>query len=111
MGRSRENAGFVCAHCDVHVVSLTNGSYRNHCPACLYSRHVDVGPGDRASRCGGLMAPVRLLISGKGWRIVHRCLDCGLERPNRVAEATLQPDSIEALIALSLRGSMSKHLC
>ncbi len=27
MGRSRENAGFVCAHCGVRVVSLTNRGY------------------------------------------------------------------------------------
>lgn len=101
MARKTENEGFLCAHCGQPVLPLSNGSYRNHCPRCLHSVHVDRIPGDRASRCGGLMAPVGLRFSGaKGWQIVHRCKICGAIRPNRTAEFTAQPDSAEALARL-----------
>jgi len=63
------------------------GSHRNHCPYCLYSRHVDGNvPGDRASACGGLMAPIGAFTRPKGEHVVvHRCLTCGFERYNRIA--------------------------
>ncbi|MBR6751902.1 MAG: RNHCP domain-containing protein, partial [Alphaproteobacteria bacterium] len=37
---------FTCAHCGAEVFG--NG-YTNHCPKCLWSRHVDNNPGDRMS--------------------------------------------------------------
>ncbi len=78
---------FTCEHCGASVEPLENGSYRNHCPHCLYSKHVDSkGPGDRASTCGGLMAPVGLdQRSGKGFMIIHRCTRCIKELPNKAA--------------------------
>lgn len=100
MSRSDENTGFVCAQCGQRVQALTNGSYRNHCPSCLWSLHVDEAPGDRASPCGGLMEPIGLRKSRKHMQVVHRCLRCGVVRPNRVAERTAQPDSIAALVRL-----------
>lgn len=100
MGRSAENTGFVCAHCGDHVQPLTNGSYRNHCPTCLHSLHVDDVPGDRASTCGGLMEPIGLRKGRKWTQIEHRCLRCGAVRPNRIAERTVQPDCFEALLRL-----------
>jgi hypothetical protein len=49
------------------VLPLSTGSYRNHCPACLWSKHVDVQPGDRAATCRGLMRPDRVETRrGKG---------------------------------------------
>ena len=59
------NHGFTCAHCGAEVRPLANGSVRNHCPVCLYSLHVDVQPGDRASDCHGLLRPVGVEQSGK----------------------------------------------
>lgn len=104
MGRSAQNQRFVCENCGLLVKPLTNGSYRNHCPTCLYSKHVDVKPGDRASSCGGLMLPIGLdYRSGKGQVVVHRCRRCGFVRVNRVAENSVQPDDIDALILLSIR--------
>lgn len=99
------NNAFTCAHCGTQVGPLQNGSVRNHCPACLHSRHVDVQPGDRASDCGGLMAPVGIEQSGKkGWVIVHRCLTCGFTGRNRAAlDDPAQPDSWDAVVALSRR--------
>ncbi len=101
MGRRAENTGFVCAQCGETVLALTNGSYRNHCPTCLWSLHVDDVPGDRASACGGRMEPIGLRRSAKHLQVVHRCLRCGVVRPNRIAERTQQPDRLEALVLLS----------
>ena len=101
MGRKDENTGFVCEFCHAEVYPLVNGSYRNHCPRCLFSKHVDDSPGDRTSRCYGLMAPVGVRQkSGKGYQIVHRCQTCGVERVNRVAEDPNQPDDFSMVIRL-----------
>lgn len=99
MSRKQENSTFVCANCGRLVLPLTNGSYRNHCPFCLWSRHVDERPGDRSSRCGGLMEPVGVTYhSKKGYQLRHRCVKCGFERLNKVAENTVMPDDM-ALVA------------
>lgn len=97
------NVAFTCAHCGASVQPLTNGSIRNHCPACLHSRHVDEDPGDRASGCGGLLVPESVAWSGrKGWVVLHRCASCGAERRNRAAaDDPRQPDDFDVLIALS----------
>lgn len=105
MARDDENRGFVCVNCGSAVRPLSNGSYRNHCPVCLCSVHVDVRPGDRANGCAGLMLPVALLHSGnKGWQIVHRCERCGVQAANCIAEGTIQPDDVCAVARLSGHG-------
>jgi RNHCP domain len=79
---------FKCGHCKAFVgPTVSGGRHRNHCPLCLFSRHVDERrPGDRASRCRSLMAPVGTFHRPKGEQVVlHRCLGCGVERYNRVA--------------------------
>ena len=59
----RKIEDFVCANCGAKIKG--NG-YTNHCPACLWSKHVDINPGDRASVCGGLMKPIDIeLKKGK----------------------------------------------
>jgi hypothetical protein len=82
----REEA-FICTHCDFFVEPLGKGTYRNHCPKCLWSKHVDAeGPGDRASTCGGLMEPMSLDQDGKkGFVIVHKCTKCGQISRNKAA--------------------------
>lgn len=102
MSRKSENTPFVCENCGREVPPLTNGSYRNHCPYCLCSKHVDEMPGDRASRCGGIMDPAAVIYrSGKGWQIIHRCRLCGHEGRNITAENTVAPDNGELLRALA----------
>lgn len=100
------NTGFTCAVCGAEVPPLANGSYRNHCPVCLCSLHVDVNPGDRASDCGGVLDPVTAELDGKkGWIIVHRCRRCGAVRRNRAAlDDTAWPDDYERLVALASAG-------
>ena len=103
MSRKEENTGFTCRQCGRAVLPLNNGSYRNHCPYCLYSLHVDNKPGDRRVSCGGLMQPVGIKYKpGKGYQIIHRCLKCGEERVNKAAVDTVQPDDIEALTGIML---------
>lgn len=85
---------FTCEHCGAHVVG--NG-YTNHCPKCLYSKHVDIAPGDRAASCDGMMRPVRLEGKTGQYRIVHRCEACGHEKVNDAA----QDDNPDLLVALS----------
>jgi hypothetical protein len=101
------NEAFRCIKCGRDVPPLTSGSYRNHCPFCLWSRHVDDAPGDRLAECGGMMAPAGLEQSGKkGFVIVHRCTACGAVRRNRAATDDAVPDSWDLLIALSARHDM-----
>ena len=66
---------FTCENCGTDAEPLEHGTYRNHCPRCLCSKHVDEkGPGDRESTCKGLMKPVSIdYRSKKGWMIVHQC--------------------------------------
>lgn len=79
---------FHCAHCRVEVSLDAPGvSHRNHCPSCLWSRHLDRNvPGDRDSACPGGMEPIAVTVRGKGrWVLIHRCTKCGRLRLNRVA--------------------------
>jgi RNHCP domain-containing protein len=79
---------FKCGHCKRFIGPVPSGGrHRNHCPFCLYSKHVDAGQsGDRASACGALMAPIGAFQRPNGEHVVvHRCLGCGFERFNRIA--------------------------
>jgi hypothetical protein len=79
---------FKCGHCKAFIgPTVSGGRHRNHCPLCLYSRHVDDRqPGDRASVCRSLMAPIGTFNRPKGEQaVLHRCLGCSVERYNRVA--------------------------
>ena len=78
--RTRED--FTCDVCDRQV----NGNgYTNHCPDCLWSKHVDIQPGDRAAVCRALMAPIAIEYVRDEFVIVHRCTACGTERRNRAS--------------------------
>ena len=90
---------FTCGHCHHFIGPLPSGGHhRNHCPFCLYSRHVDATrSGDRASACRALMAPIGAFQRPNGEHvIVHRCLGCGFERFNRIAA----DDDFDLVLAL-----------
>ena len=77
---------FVCENCGKKVLKL-GYSCRNHCPYCLYSKHVDINPGDRAEECHGLLKPIGIEISNKkGYVIVYKCEKCGQTRKNKAAK-------------------------
>jgi len=97
---------FICENCGKEIKPLGYTS-RNHCPHCLYSKHLDELPGDRASGCGGLMEPIGASVDAKkGYIITHRCLKCGAIRRNKAAhESKVQPDDINKIIKLTAKGS------
>lgn len=83
----QESTPFICENCGLTVVPPESGTmHRNHCPHCLYSRHVDMRIGDRRSGCRGLMEPIGIWVPArKDWSIIHRCTKCGFIRTNRIA--------------------------
>lgn len=83
---AREEA-FTCEYCGADVQPLGEGTYRDHCPHCLTSKHVDdKGPGDRASLCQGLLRPVGIDQDGKkGFMILYTCDKCGKNHRNKAA--------------------------
>ena len=87
------------------MLPLVQGSYRNHCPDCLWSVHLDLLPGDRQSDCGQPMAPIELAWPrGKGLAVRHRCTGCGQIVLTRLAtDDPRQPDRIEVIAALQGR--------
>lgn len=84
---------FKCGHCGANVVG--NG-YTNHCPRCLWSRDVDINPGDRRSPCGGLMRPIHLETVRDDYIITHKCEKCGKERRQKTAD----DDDMDEIIRL-----------
>ena len=99
--RADGRESFKCGRCRAFVgPTVSGGRHRNHCPLCLTSRHVDDRrPGDRASPCRALMAPVGTFFRPTGEQVVvHRCNGCGVERHNRIAA----DDSPLALLRLLL---------
>jgi len=92
----RNKEDFICEKCGREVEG--NG-YTNHCPACLWSKHVDVNPGDRAEECQGMMEPVALELKEELFRIIHKCEKCGHEKKNKAVDG----DDFNKLVKLSRR--------
>ena len=93
------NESFICVWCG-RQVPIASKTCRNHCPYCLYSKHVDKNPGDRDEDCHGLLEPVGLEIdSKKGYIIIFRCKKCGKIRNNKAAE----DDNMDKIIELSAK--------
>ena len=85
---------FTCEHCGYRV---KGSGYTNHCPRCLYSKHVDVNPGDRAAACLGLMKPIGVELDHGEYVLIHQCEKCGREKKNRVTKA----DNFDIILQLS----------
>jgi hypothetical protein len=98
MSRQETFGDFRCANCG-HFVSaahwLSGVHNRNHCPYCLWSRHLDLYvAGDRLSACKAPMQPVALTSKrsrnkyarGQGeLMLVHLCVECSDVSINRIA--------------------------
>ena len=87
------------------VSSQEGNGYTNHCSQCLWSKHVDINPGDRSpepscsllsaqinpnprlAECQGMMEPVVVENKKQSYRIFQRCVDCGHERWNKAQVA------------------------
>jgi len=85
---------FVCQKCGANVQG--NG-FTNHCPNCLFSKHVDVNPGDRQEGCEGMMEPIGLDQKNGKFVLIHRCLKCGIVKRNKVS----LEDNKEELVKIS----------
>ena len=106
-GMRVETDGFRCVHCGAFVTResfLSGVVNRNHCPHCLWSKHVDwQRAGDRMSACKGRMYPVGLTLKRERNKytadsgelmLIHFCKECGQVSANRIAA----DDSTEELL-------------
>lgn len=85
---------FTCEKCGAKVKGT---GYTNHCPNCLFGKHVDKDtPGDRKGTCKGLMEPVNLNFKNGKYSILHRCLKCGKLNKNKIEEN----DNFEKILEL-----------
>lgn len=89
---------FICDNCNFHVDPL-GYSCRDHCPNCLYSKHVDINPGDRNNTCKGLLKPIGMEKFKDTYKIIYKCKKCGTLHKNIMAK----DDNINALINLSVQ--------
>ncbi len=96
--RNGHEDGFICKHCHAYVSTasfLSGVQNRNHCPYCLWSRHVDLhAAGDRLSACKSPMKPVALTVKATGKKygvargelmLIHLCTECEGLSINRIA--------------------------
>ena len=90
----RTKEDFVCENCGQEVKG--NG-YTNHCPACLWSKHVDINPGDRMGKCGGMMEPYSIETKKDLQVIIHKCALCNFKHRNKV----INTDNFERVLEVS----------
>jgi rubrerythrin len=89
----RRKDDFLCQYCGKNVAG---SGYTDHCPACLWSQHVDINPGDRQNVCRGLMEPQEIELRHGEHFIHYRCQKCGFCHRVRAAAG----DSLEEIIKL-----------
>ena len=75
---------FICENCNKEVEPL-GYTARDHCPYCLYSKHVDINPGDRANTCKGLLKPIGIEKFKDTYKIIYKCEKCKMEHKNIMA--------------------------
>lgn len=88
---------FICENCNNNVTKL-NYTARDHCPYCLYSKHVDINPGDRMNTCKGLLVPIGIEKFKDKYKIIYKCKKCGELHKNVVAT----DDNMNLIIQLSV---------
>ncbi len=88
---------FICENCMKNVSKL-NYTARDHCPYCLYSKHVDVMPGDRKNECKGLLEPIGIEKFRDTYKIIYKCKKCGQLHKNIIAN----DDDMNLIIELSV---------
>jgi DNA-directed RNA polymerase subunit RPC12/RpoP len=95
----KRNDSFTCEFCGKSVPPAKKTS-RNHCPYCLYSKHVDIVPGDRLEVCQGLMKPIDYDYRHSTVIILHKCIKCGKTQHNKAAS----DDYLDELLQTRLVG-------
>lgn len=89
---------FICENCG-KMVSKANYTARDHCPYCLYSKHIDINPGDRLNDCKGLLEPVSIEKFKDTYKIIYKCNKCNKIHKNIMAN----DDNIDLIIELSVK--------
>ena len=87
---------FTCENCHKNVNKL-NYTARDHCPYCLYSKHVDIMPGDRSNECQGLLEPIGIEKFKNTYKIIYKCKKCNQFHKNIMAT----DDDMDIIIELS----------
>lgn len=87
---------FICENCHKKVNKLEY-SARDHCNYCLYSKHVDISPGDRKNQCHGILKPIDIEKYRDTYKIIYKCDKCHQIHKNIMAN----DDNINAIIELS----------
>lgn len=90
------NEKFICENCGKKVEPLSYTS-RDHCPNCLYSKHVDINPGDRMNDCQGLLIPEKIEKFKNTFKIIYKCDKCKEIHKNIIAN----DDNMDLIIELS----------
>lgn len=88
--------GFICENCGKEISPLIY-SARDHCPYCLFSKHVDILPGDRANECHGLLEPIKIEKFKNTYKIIYKCKKCHQIHKNIMAS----DDDMNLIIELS----------
>jgi DNA-directed RNA polymerase subunit RPC12/RpoP len=89
---------FICENCHREVEKL-NYTARDHCPYCLYSKHVDINPGDRENECNGLLKAIDIEKFKNAFKIIYKCELCGEIHKNIIAN----DDNMDYIIELSTK--------
>lgn len=95
---TRNDESFICEHCGKTVEKL-NYTSRDHCPFCLYSKHVDIFPGDRQNSCQGLLKPIEIEKFKDTFKIIYQCEKCKEKHKNTIAK----DDDMEKIIEISIK--------
>lgn len=91
------NEDFTCENCG-KIVKAAKKTVRDHCPYCLYSKHVDINPGDRANNCKGLLKPIGIEKFKNTYKIIYKCEKCNEYHKNIIA----CDDNSDLIIQLSV---------
>lgn len=92
-----KNEDFICLNCGKKVEKSTYTA-RDHCPFCLYSKHVDILPGDRLNLCHGLLKPIGIEKFKNTYKIIYKCDKCGEIHKNIMHN----DDNMDLIIKLSV---------
>ena len=76
---------FICENCRKEIKPL-GYTARDHCPYCLYSKHLDIMPGDRLNECKGLLKPIGIEKFKDTYKIVYKCEKCNEFHKNIIAK-------------------------
>lgn len=87
---------FTCFNCSRKIIG--NG-FTDHCPYCLWSKHVDINPGDRINNCLGKMKPIGVDLSfgANKIKIIFKCQKCSQIKKNKASNQ----DNMDLIIKLS----------